>query len=650
MTFTVMISYLFTAILSDTRIVTKIGTQSGIIGTLTIGRFIILSFVLWFMWSANRFFIEQRQREFAVYRLFGSTKKQIGASYVLEIMLMAIIALFSGIILGTIFSKLLFMVLIKAIGGTTTSQIFISSQAISSTIVIFIILIGLIGLQSLWILRKQDMLQLFSNHEKPIIQRLRLKKRHWLAAFVSVVSLALGYGGIIFFVPLFKLLLHVMRLEWAIVLPVLSIIFLCILAVVAFYAGFLKILYTKIERRSRRHQIYLGTSRLLLAKEWRFLALVTLILTMVLVGVGSIASYASVRVNQFQQDYPVDFYVTTGESPQFEALLAKENVLAQQATLHYKLVGSYQPAYLLDGSDISDTRTVNLLAWSDYAAYAKLDAKIPQLAAATGVNSYLFSSEGSLFSDFSKSANWFALNNQKIKIVNRFNNYFGEAELNYFEDVLVVPDAVFQQATGITYTVEAYKYLTASKKDGQQIAAKWQQSTTTSWLQPISYDLTYQKQLSGYLRESKKSDDVKNYRLSSSSRVDTLKNVRLEIGIVLYVFFFVAVTVIIGTTTLVSLKLLSVTDEQRHNYDLLQQLGVSKDKRRFLVYRENAAFFAPPMLFALLHTVVAIFFYHRILHTEVYLFPILFCGGLVLVYVAFYLMVNAYYRRLLETN
>lgn len=74
-----------------------------------------------FVFSANRFFLNRRQKEIGIYQLFGMNKLQISGIYVLEIMIIGLFACISGILLGIIFSKLFSMILVRMMDMDLTS-------------------------------------------------------------------------------------------------------------------------------------------------------------------------------------------------------------------------------------------------------------------------------------------------------------------------------------------------------------------------------------------------------------------------------------------------------------------------------------------------------------------------------------------------
>lgn len=137
LTLSVMIYYSFSAMTYDQSLVRRASQDTSIDGGLSFGGFIITVVLLFFVFSANRFFLNRRQKEIGIYQLFGMNKLQISGIYVLEIMIIGLFACISGILLGIIFSKLFSMILVRMMDMDLTSPFFISIPSVVDTLFAF---------------------------------------------------------------------------------------------------------------------------------------------------------------------------------------------------------------------------------------------------------------------------------------------------------------------------------------------------------------------------------------------------------------------------------------------------------------------------------------------------------------------------------
>lgn len=74
MTLSVMIYYSFNAMTYDQSLIRLSAQSLAIDNVLGFGNFLITSLLIFFMFSANRFFLNKRIKEFGIYQLFGVKK------------------------------------------------------------------------------------------------------------------------------------------------------------------------------------------------------------------------------------------------------------------------------------------------------------------------------------------------------------------------------------------------------------------------------------------------------------------------------------------------------------------------------------------------------------------------------------------------
>ncbi|MDY4306695.1 FtsX-like permease family protein [Enterococcus mundtii] len=70
----------------DQSLIRRASQDVSIDNILKLGSWIITVVLLFFVLSANRFFLNRRQKEIGIYQLFGISKFQISSIYVLETM------------------------------------------------------------------------------------------------------------------------------------------------------------------------------------------------------------------------------------------------------------------------------------------------------------------------------------------------------------------------------------------------------------------------------------------------------------------------------------------------------------------------------------------------------------------------------------
>ncbi|MDT2306489.1 ABC transporter permease [Paenibacillus larvae] len=118
--FSVMVFYMYTAFIWHPEIKSAEALPTDLISIsitnmvsliMTICNVIIFIFSFFFILYSNSAFLKKRKKEFGLYTLFGMTNWQIRKMVFLENMAISLAAIGTGLGLGTLFSKLFFMIL-----------------------------------------------------------------------------------------------------------------------------------------------------------------------------------------------------------------------------------------------------------------------------------------------------------------------------------------------------------------------------------------------------------------------------------------------------------------------------------------------------------------------------------------------------------
>src|SRR5699024_4350059 len=116
MIFSIVIYFTFISLKYDETIAVASESSMKISSVFNAASVILIIFVAIFIWYSNSFFTRKRKKEVGLYSLLGVRKKQIGRMLFYENFIMGIIALFIGILLGSILSKFFVSILLKVMG------------------------------------------------------------------------------------------------------------------------------------------------------------------------------------------------------------------------------------------------------------------------------------------------------------------------------------------------------------------------------------------------------------------------------------------------------------------------------------------------------------------------------------------------------
>ncbi len=156
---------------------------------LGLGSFIIVIFSIIFLFYTNSFLMKRRKKEFGLYSILGLNKVNITLILFWESLIIAFISLFTGIILGILFSKLFELGLYNILSTDINLTFSISIESIISTIG-FYGLVFLLLFFKMWIqinsLRISQLISSENTGEKP-------PKGNWILAVLGILCLGIGY-------------------------------------------------------------------------------------------------------------------------------------------------------------------------------------------------------------------------------------------------------------------------------------------------------------------------------------------------------------------------------------------------------------------------------------------------------------------------
>ena len=155
---------------------------------LMIGQVLLGVILIPFLYYANSFLIKGRMREIGLYSILGLEKRHIGLMLVCETLILYVLATGGGIILGSVLSKLLFLLLLKVSGLPVEAEFVFTRQAFVETAVFFVAVFGMNLIYGLIRVEKSRPVELLSGSKKGE------KEPRWTAFWGILGLLILGCG------------------------------------------------------------------------------------------------------------------------------------------------------------------------------------------------------------------------------------------------------------------------------------------------------------------------------------------------------------------------------------------------------------------------------------------------------------------------
>lgn len=143
-----------------------------------------------FLFYTNSFLIRQRKKELGVYQVLGMDKRNLTVMLLCEMLATAVISIASGLLLGILLGKLMFLILLKLIHFSVPLYFRIEVFSIGRTGVLFGAIFAVTLLYNLLQLRKSSPIDLLHGEQTGE----REPKTKWFLAVIGAVTLIVGYG------------------------------------------------------------------------------------------------------------------------------------------------------------------------------------------------------------------------------------------------------------------------------------------------------------------------------------------------------------------------------------------------------------------------------------------------------------------------
>jgi len=180
----VIIQFTFSALMYNEDIINALKNKENFQMGVTIATVVIFLFIIFFILYANSFFMKQRKKEFGMYLLFGMSEAQITLMIFYENLMIGGFSLVSGMLIGGLLSKFFGMLLMNLMEYTNVISLNFPIEAIGSTVLLFLLLTVIISIQSFFMIRRVQLIELFHAHSK-------MEKAFKSSPFLALLSILL---------------------------------------------------------------------------------------------------------------------------------------------------------------------------------------------------------------------------------------------------------------------------------------------------------------------------------------------------------------------------------------------------------------------------------------------------------------------------
>ncbi|MEE4578656.1 ABC transporter permease [Paenibacillus polymyxa] len=154
---------------------------------------LLVAIVCIFLLYANNIFIKRRSKEIGLFQLIGMTKSKIFRILSAENLILYFGSLFVGIGVGFSFSKLVIMILFKTTGVEAIATLYFSNQALTQTLIVFVVIYLLIMVMNYSFIKRQSILSLFRVTSTTEGKVKKITIFEMIIGIIGVSLIALGY-------------------------------------------------------------------------------------------------------------------------------------------------------------------------------------------------------------------------------------------------------------------------------------------------------------------------------------------------------------------------------------------------------------------------------------------------------------------------
>ncbi|WP_257143995.1 FtsX-like permease family protein [Bacillus sp. AFS002410] len=162
----VIIQFTFSALMYNDDIINALKNKESFKTGVSIATVVIFLFIIFFILYSNSFFMKQRKKEFGMYLLYGMSEPQITLMIFYENLFIGGISLVSGMLIGGLLSKFFGMLLMNLMKYNEVISLNFPIEAIASTVGLFILLAIIISIQSFFMIRRVQIVELFHAQSK----------------------------------------------------------------------------------------------------------------------------------------------------------------------------------------------------------------------------------------------------------------------------------------------------------------------------------------------------------------------------------------------------------------------------------------------------------------------------------------------------
>ncbi|NGL84783.1 ABC transporter permease [Streptococcus equi] len=592
--------------------------------------FVLIVFATIMEIYSYNFLLKQRSREFGLYNILGMNKKQVGLVSTIELVFMYLGTVVVGSILSAIFSHVFYLIFANLVGAVHL-ELQINLVAFIYTTLIFAAIFGLLEVVGLIKIRKTSPLMLFRHKE----QGEKEPKGNLLLAALSIILLSIGY-----YISLSSTKLTALDTLYRFFIAVIIVIIGTYLFYISFMTWHLK------RRRQNKAYFYqpehfVSTSQMIFRMKQNAVGLanITLLAVMAFVAIATTTALYANSEAMSNQLFPKNTHINFDNSEidnqkeVFNRLIVeKTNKPASDFLVYYSSMVSFEVSQketivvtkesLLNPSPIT-TGYVYLVTQDDFRA---LGNQLPELK---DHQTAFFKQRGD-----SQLRQLDILGKSYTNVKNLTSVTFPETANTYNGAVLVVKD--METLKDIQDSIQSINHT------GGRASISAYADLTKADLRSISDD-------KGIISDG---DTVIGH---IETKEEYLRSTYVLTGGFLFTGFLLGLSFVLGAALIIYYKQYSEGYEDKKSYNILQEVGMSKQQVKKTINSQIVLVFFMPIAMAVLHFCVALVMLKQMLllfgvvdTNLIYLVSAMTIAVIIVIYFTIYRITSKTYYNIIE--
>lgn len=617
----------------------------------------------------NRYVVKRRQREFATYILLGTEQKNVAMMFFIETLVIGSIAIFLGIIIGTLFSQVVTALILLTAKQEVVLNFRLYIDTVIITFIFFLSMFCIIGVNNIRVLRKLKLINMLNAEKKSEFQFKRSGKVYGVIFILAVTLYSIcGYCT--------ASLMKIANESTNKVASMGNEVMLTFIALVSFilatYALFYSLAYIVICVKERWTTFkYEGTNLFLIGTIVSKLKTAPILMATISIAFfGAAVSFIlTLIMSQWSLGYldyraPYDIDISTNynidEKRRYESI-------DEIPSYNYEEIISYLNKddnleeycvvdnYFIKPEDFNITdkwsRPLNVVKLSQFnKARSMLGYKEITLERDEFTTHWVKAIDQSQIDDFIKENGKLDIGGKELKLSSNsfYKESLGEGIFNLFTDTLIVaPDEACNNLTLATSNLIANLKQDLKYEEGiefeNEILPNWYAENNKDIIKKYNKGNTdYSKEIIGVNIKSVETSEILNATLG-------MRILGIYLGVVLLMI----------SLTVLALQQLADSIEHKERFNVLRKLGVEECNINKIVLKQISIYFIVPIFIAIVGVVVFVCNYFKIIETQIafYVGDKVFIANIVLavtllliIYIAYFLGTYYTFKRNIKNH